>query len=342
MISVGRYTFSSWLRRGIGTRINQPDTLGAGGSGVNERATLPIGVTLNGDAINKNFALIGPGDIIGINPQMVVRTEPRNWISNAEPNYLAFVEFYDEDFLWRYTPAHPNGEKLSPWLALLVLEAPDPDRDVVGEYELTKRRDPLPTLKITVPEALPPLTQNWAFGHVSINEGHDNPTDFEEFLLSLREPGSENADKIISRLFSPRKLDADTAYRAFVVPAFETGRKAGMKDDPSSIDAQAPAWKSGFADEIPYNYEWYFRTGENDMDASHPGFGVTTGADIGQIPPAPGNPPPPQTVLGLEGALRAPPTVSRPKDIDAAKPFFGELATGLNMADERMASDPAL
>ncbi len=186
MISVGRYTFSSWLRRGIGTRINQPDTLGAGGSGVNERATVPIDVTLNGDAINKNFALIGPGDIIGINPQMVVRTEPRNWISNFEPNYLAFVEFYDEDFLWRYTPAHPNGEKLSPWLALLVLEAPDPDRDVVGEYELTKRRDPLPTLKITVPEALPPLTQNWAFGHVSINEGHDNPTDFEEFLLSLR------------------------------------------------------------------------------------------------------------------------------------------------------------
>ncbi len=83
------------------------------------------------------------------------------------------------------------------------------------------------------------------------------------------------------------------------------------------------------------------RVGIRDMDASHPGFGVTTGADIGQIPPAPGNPPPPQTVLGLEGALRAPPTVSRPKDIDAAKPFFGELATVLNMADERMASDPA-
>ena len=69
---------------------------------------------------------------------MVVRTEPRNWISNFEPNYLAFVEFYDEDFLWRYTPARPNGEKLSPWLALLVLKAPDPDRDVVGEFELVE------------------------------------------------------------------------------------------------------------------------------------------------------------------------------------------------------------
>ena len=55
MISVGRYTFSSWLRRGIGTRITQPDRLGAGGSGVHERATVPIDVTLNGDAINEDL-----------------------------------------------------------------------------------------------------------------------------------------------------------------------------------------------------------------------------------------------------------------------------------------------
>ena len=191
MISVGRYTFSSWLRRGIGTRINQPDTLGAGGSGVNERATLPIDVTLNGDAIHKNFALIGPGDIIGINPQMVVRTEPRNWITNFEPNYLAFVEFYDEDFLWRYTPAHPNGEKLSPWLALLVLEAPDGRRcgRRVRAHEPT--RPVTRHCKSQCPRRFRRSTQNWAFGHVSINEGHDNPTDFEEFLLSLREPGTD-------------------------------------------------------------------------------------------------------------------------------------------------------
>ena len=40
---------------------------------------------------------------------MVVRTEPLNRITNFEPNYLAFIEFYDEDFLWRYTPARANG-----------------------------------------------------------------------------------------------------------------------------------------------------------------------------------------------------------------------------------------
>ena len=49
--------------------------------------------------------LVGPGDIVGINRRAVVRTEPRNGVTDFEPNYLAFIEFYDEDFPWRYTPA---------------------------------------------------------------------------------------------------------------------------------------------------------------------------------------------------------------------------------------------
>ena len=64
------------------------------------------------------------------------------------------------------------------------------------------------------------------------------------------------------------------------------------------------------------------------MDASQPGFGMTVGADIGKIPP----PEKPQTILGLEGALKAPTTVSRPQetDIDTSKPFFAQLKSILN------------
>jgi hypothetical protein len=74
------------------------------------------------DISTKNFALGSPGDIIGINSDMIVRTEPSNWITDYEPNYLPFIEFYDEDFAWRYTPANGAGDKLRPWIALLVLE----------------------------------------------------------------------------------------------------------------------------------------------------------------------------------------------------------------------------
>ena len=35
----------------------------------------------------------GPGDIVGIDPNVVIRTEPRPYTSNFEPNYLAGIEF---------------------------------------------------------------------------------------------------------------------------------------------------------------------------------------------------------------------------------------------------------
>src|SRR5438876_12066622 len=153
-ITVGRYTFSSWLRKGIGNRITELDHLGAGTSATKERANISIDVILNTETLHKEFALIGPGDIIGLNPQMVVRTEPLNWITDFEPNYLAFVEFYDEDFAWRYTPAAPvTNIKLRPWVFLLVLKE--------DEFERSKRRVPLPSIVIKNKEALPLHTETW-------------------------------------------------------------------------------------------------------------------------------------------------------------------------------------
>src|SRR6266478_6260910 len=157
-ITVGRYTFSSWLRKGIGNRITEPDHLGVGTSATKERANISIDVLLNTETVHKEFALIGPGDIIGLNPQMVVRTEPLNWITNFEPNYLAFIEFYDEDFPWRYTPAKPDGDRLRPWFFLLVLKE--------SEFKRDDQRVPLPVVQINEKGALPPSDETWLFAHV--------------------------------------------------------------------------------------------------------------------------------------------------------------------------------
>ncbi len=346
-VKVANYTFSSWLRKGIANRIIEVDNLGTAASAIKERSQVPIDVVLNSEPIHKEFALLGPGDIIGINHQMVVRTEPINWITNFEPNYLAFVEFYDEDFVWRYTPARANDKRLRPWLALLVLkQEDDPDE---SEFTKDEKRLPLPTVTVKTAAALPPPDQSWAWAHVHTNQGHENATEFEEFLLSLHDLNNPNADKIISRLMSPRKLEQNQAYRAFVVPAFETGRLAGLGQDVSNVDAQQPAWTAGAGNvEFPIYYEWYFRTGEDedfeslvkllepraidervgrrDMDGSQPGFGMTTGTDIGLILPATEN----QTIIGLEGALKSPETKSKPPAIDTSKPFFHELASILN------------
>jgi hypothetical protein len=353
-IKVANYTFSSWLRKGIATRITEPDNLGTAPSAIKERSNVPIDVVLNTQTVHKEFALIGPGDIIGINPQMVVRTEPLHWITNFEPNYLAFIEFYDEDFIWRYTSARANDKRLRPWLALLVLKEAAKPED--SEFTKNEKRLPLPTVTVKSADSLPPHDQAWAWGHVHTNQGYNNATEFEQFLLSLHDLNNPNADKIISRLMSPRKLEHDQAYRAFLVPAFETGRLAGLGQDVSNIGAQQPAWAAAGNVEFPIYYEWYFRTGQDedfeslvklleprvvdervgrrDMDGSQPGFGMTTGTDIGPILPLTEN----QMIIGLEGALKSPQTKSKPETIDTSKPFFHDLQAILNFPADLQAS----
>lgn len=356
-ITVARYTFTSWLRKGIGNRITEVDDLGTGSAtAVKERARVPIDVMVNSQPVHKEFALLGPGDITGLIVPLIVRTEPLPNITDFEPNYLAFIEFYDEDLLWCYTPARANADRHRPWLALLVLkEAKDPND---SEFTRNEKRLPLPTVTVKTADALPPHDQSWAWGHVHINQGYNNATEFEQFLLSLHDLNHPNADNIICRLVSPRKLEANSKYRAFVVPAFETGRLVGLgQTDLSAIPAQQPAWTAASANlELPIIYEWEFRTGENedfeslvkkleprpmdkrvgirDMDGSKPGFGMTAGTDIGQILPASDR----QDVVGLEGALRSPSAQSRPKNIDTSKPFFHDLATILNFPAELQAA----
>ena len=125
------YSFLSWARQGLGIHTQDAP---AGSL----RGKIPVSVLLRGEKIGggqltetfqRDVALYGPGDVIGIEGRAIVRSEPRGSIMNFEPNYLPFVEFYDEDFLWRYTPsaASPDGRRLVPWLTLVVLEE--------GEFE---------------------------------------------------------------------------------------------------------------------------------------------------------------------------------------------------------------
>ncbi len=182
---------------------------------------------------------------------------------NFEPNYLAFVEFFDEDFVWRYTPARPNGEKLRPWLALLVLEAPDDD-PTSGEFEMTNRQNPLRSVRVTAPAALPPLAQNWALAHVHINEGHANPSDFEKFLVSLRRARLRERRQDHQPAVQPPQARRRTPPIA--ASSCRRSRPVGwlgsVRARRRSTRRRRVGRKRGV--ELPVYYEWYFRTGENE------------------------------------------------------------------------------
>jgi hypothetical protein len=326
-IEVAKYQFQSWARKGISAHINEQDTLGnpAAIMPANERASVPIGVSINATPQPpKEFALIGPGDIIGVHRDMVVRTEPRNWITNVEPNYLAFIEFYDEDFPWRYTPARPKGDRLRPWIFLLLLKD--------DEFERDDRRLPLPVVTVKSKAALPPADETWLFAHVHTEQdiAPGELSDLEKYLKSLQEAVTTDPDKIYSRLLSPRHLDPNSAYHAFLVPTFEVGRLAGLGQSTSGIPAQQPAWDATTTGvELPFYFDWYFSTGEKQdfeslvellkprvldamvgirlMDCSHPGFVRADGEGRERpVPPGedPGLPAADPSVQGLEGALK--------------------------------------
>jgi hypothetical protein len=268
---LGTYAFLPWLRQGMATAIAAPPATGI-------RASIHVEVDITGTPVNggapltqsaaQDIALYGPGDILGIDARAVIRTEPRAGVSNFESNYLAAIDFYDEDYPWRYTPAPAAGLQFSPWIALIVLKQ--------GEYAEGKNiaNRPLPFVTLNSTSVLPNATELWAWAHVHFNQGlSPSPstelvsTDMSVVVPLVQSILNTNPDLAYSRLLCPRMLDVNTTYDAFVIPVFESGRLAGLGLDPTKApSALASAWAS-YANQqeslnFPYYYRWQFTTGD--------------------------------------------------------------------------------
>ena len=363
MSALPTYSFLPWLRAGIANAIPSSD----GDTGVALRATLSVELTVEAEKIDgttatgtvpKDVQLYGPGDVVGIDPRSIVKVEPLHWITNYEPNYLPYVDFYDEDFPWRYTPARKEGQRLRPWIALVVLKASEFDEQSKGDDQ------PLPSIKlkpgVDAAVVFPDPAQLWAWAHVHVNRDLGSSSDVSNATVNanLTATLTENADLAYSRLLSARRLEPNTAYHAFVIPVFESGRLAGLnRPVPPATAATASAWDSQQVD-FPYYFRWYFRTGTRgdfeylvdqlvpqptdkrvgvrDLDVLHPGS---------NLPPI-DEPRDLRGVLALGGALKVPfatlPESDR-KEVLAydtwdespyPHPFQEKLADLVNLADE--------
>src|SRR5262249_34079385 len=87
-------------------------------------------------------------------------------------------------------------------------------------------------------------------------------------LPSLQAVLAANADNACSRVLCPRRLAPDTGYHAFLVPAFESGRLAGLGLDPAATPAALHPARgvscSGqpLSGTRPYYHRRYFTTGD--------------------------------------------------------------------------------
>ena len=337
MADPATYTFLSWYRTGLATAIDADPAAGG------ERGSIAVRLkTKVGGAEEQSQAqrvlLVGPGDVIGIDPRAVVRVEPRPNANDFEPNYLAAIEFFDEDFAWRYSPRAPEGAghaRLTPWLALLVLEE--------GEFAWKDQGAELPRA-ITVPDAsvLPPTADLWAWAHTHLNTAAADPNDARATAELLRR------DPLLglSRIVAARRLQPNRSYRALLVPAFEAGRRAGLL--PGAAPVRTMAWDAAGNAELPVYFDWSFRTGEaGDFEELarrlHP---VPPDPTVGRRPmnlarPLPGLAVPPirdasaapRPVLDLEGALQVPGAKPSPWQAASRVAFQQWLAGFVNLAE---------
>ncbi len=272
-----QYVFLPWLRRGLAKQIIDADPLVPASPGDGRSMVLVNAKILADDVekktVSKTIELLGPGDITGIDTAAIVKTEPANGITKFEPTFFPYIEFYEEDFPWRYTPAKANADRrLRPWLSLIVLEE--------GEFERIQNRSTRGSRFIRIPgenvaKVLPNLEQSWAWAHVQLNDGNLVKNDFADPTLrnqKLAEILNKNANLGSSRLLCPRKLKSLTKYFAFVVPSFEKGRVAGLAGKKNEIEAVGrftPSWSrenSSIVD-LPVYFEWSFQTGTEDFEA---------------------------------------------------------------------------
>ncbi len=343
MSNLNTYTFLPWLRQGVANQIK-------GGAG--NRATIDVDLTIKGDnvdgndqqtrTISKNIQIYGPGDVTGLDNRAIIKVEPGNGITNFEPNYFPYIDFYDEDLPWRYSPlANPANHRLKPWMALIVLKE---DEFTDGKNIKDK---PLPFITLAMDAKLPDVEQLERWAHVHVNQDlivdDMTSTASENIAKKLQGVLDENPDMAFSRIICPRKLDDKQAYHAFLVPTFESGRKAGMGEDPSGTGLSDPAWSAAAiatqSHQLPYFHRWHFstgtvgdfeylvrllepkpvdsRVGKRDLDVQTPGAnikGIIDAQDALDTQKLDG-------ILKLGGALRVPEASYSPEELEVVEKY---------------------
>lgn len=257
------YTFYPTVRCGY-----RPTSTFDGSTDVADPSSLGVELTVRGSGENGDrtetasvsLRMYGPGDVVGLDRQQVVRVEPTEDSDEFPPNQFPHVEFDRPDLPWLFSPQRVDDSgRNRPWLALVCVER---DRDAV-------RLDPpgsgpLAVLETPVAE-LPNPAESWAWAHAQVTGSHDPDDEF-----------ARTSDRTVSRLVCPRNLDAATAYVACVVPTFEPGRRAGLGTSVVADGAERDgnrlslAWEAGDDGivRLPVYYSWEFRTGlEGDFES---------------------------------------------------------------------------
>lgn len=324
-------TFEAWRRAGLAAAVTGQPAAGSG------RAALPVDVGLVGGTQTAHVPveLMGPGDVAGLDPAEILRTEPADGCPDFEPSAFAYVELASPDLPWRFTPVGEVARDLadpepghtgvthrhrhvSPWLALVVVP-----EDLAVLDPGTSRG--VPRLRCDARQ-LPPAPESWAWAHVQVSR-------------------AGTATDELARVLCPRRLEPDTRYLACLVPTYAAGVDGGT--------SLAPAWPASGETSLPAYASFRFgtaaagsfetlarrlrprpapsRASGRPLGCDAPGWGVegTTAATImqGALRPLSGAPEP-APERGLAGRLAAAVSGGGTVGVELRPPLYGQDHAG--------------
>jgi len=279
---MGTVTFLPWTLAGASAVVNAAGTaMGTNRPAVHVALTvtkqLDNGSTTLLPPATVDMQLLGPGDILGLAPGQVARTEPADGATGVLTSVFPAVEFAELTLPWLFTPAAENvgwpggtappagSHRLLPWVCLVVVP------DAAGITLDTAAN----TLTIGAPadarQELPDLADAWAWAHVQYAGNLDADATGTSGATQPAPAGSAASTLAarpaagLSRLLGPRQLAPDTRYFACVVPTFMAGRVAGLGGSPDPTARAAPAWDVSPTGEasltLPVYYSFAFTTG---------------------------------------------------------------------------------
>ena len=214
---MGKVYILPYLRKGLANYIDKDeDTKGK------KRAEIQVGLKVKASTVNntddsfntdefvkgKSIELLGPSDIKMLSSNAIIRMSPAETGDiRINCKYSPFIEFYEEDLPWRYTPLAADHPDFHPWMALIAVKEDEMKVSMHGSIKIVE-------LNLTAEryiEVFPISKVLKDVAHVQIDTKDDrleNNSDESRIEKLVNEILEENPDCGISRILCSSKNQA--------------------------------------------------------------------------------------------------------------------------------------
>lgn len=209
----------------------------------------------------QEIQLMGPTDVKSVQKNAISRISPPEGAkTRLFKDYLPYVEFFEEDLPWRYTPVATTDADFRPWMTLIAVK-----EDEVS-FHVNSNGTKLATLQIGSEERYGEIFPNakllFNVAHVQIDSAVEVTRENVNDLLD------ENPDCGISRILCTSTLEENSTYVALLIPTYELGRLAGLGQSFDGVKLGKCAWETLLANQnqrpdgltFPVYFKWKFHT----------------------------------------------------------------------------------